>query len=84
MYVHAPCQNLKFQVKNDRAEPLNLFLISNSCRKSNFIYFFKKKILFLGQENVTSFEDFGSSNSNNFLPTQKIGKNIKFNFSIRV
>jgi hypothetical protein len=70
-------QNIKFQVKNDRSEPFNLLFISNSCRKSNFIFFWNFFANFLGPKKVAWFENFGSSNSDDFLPTQKIVNNLK-------
>jgi hypothetical protein len=68
---------LNFQVKNDRSDSFNLFFISNSCRKSNFIFFEKKLLFFCVRRRWSLLDDPKSLNQATFSWPKKIAKKFQ-------
>jgi hypothetical protein len=73
---HIKISNFKLKMTNPN------HLIYSPCQtliENQILYFLNFFAIFLGQEKVTSFKDFGSSNDDDFLHTKKYQQNLKKN-----
>jgi hypothetical protein len=73
---------LNFKLKMTDPNRFNIFSISKFRRKSKFIFFLKKIVIFLGGKKIITIGRFKFLKSSNFLLTQKITKEFQKKYKI--